>query len=844
MVLAFGDYEVDVDLFEVRRSGTRLAVEPQVFDILRYLITHRDRVVTKEELLDNIWGDRFVSEAALTSRIKAARRAVGDDGKRQQLIRTVHGRGYRFLAAVAERTQPVGEPPEETDEGVSAPATPPLPQPVSSFVGREADVAGVAGELSRGRLVTVCGTGGVGKTRLALEVAARVRRDYPDGVGMLRLAPLEAGAEVEVAVASAMGVQPRHGSSILDRLAEALAERRMLIVVDNCEHVINSVARVVETVIERTSGVDVLATSRAPLDLDGERVWRLAPLPVDLDGGGDSPAVRLFVDRARAQLPGHPFGEDDHRIVQAICRQVGGIPLCIELAAVRVRHRDLRGVLASLADEATLTGGRRTAEERHRSLDALVAWSYDRLPDTQQRLFTRLCLFAAPFDTESAIAVTCGDDLPAHRIPELLWRLVDESLVQTDAAAPELYSVLVPVREFGRRRLAAHDGWGAWPRRHASWALSAAETADVALRGASAADAMAKFDRILPELRVARSVFREDSNLDAQTRTSRATFWFAQERMHAEALGWAGDAISSAREADHPGLAVLLAATTVAAWQRGDMDAARRLGREAIEAAGDRVEGRLAYLADAEVRQLDGEIEAGVALAERAAALAGEADDPLLLTLALVSQSLLLAAGGSTGAARARADRALAVAGEAGSPLAQAWALYAAGEIRLEEDADAATAYLDQALELARELDARVLVGVAGLSAITLRARRRDPASAVESFPELLDHWRRGGAWTHQWATLRNLVEVLARLGIDGPSARLYGAARTSMRARPPHGPEAVRLERAMTAVRSRLGAERFDAEVSAGARLDDEAAVAFARNTLTANEDSVFLRP
>jgi predicted ATPase/DNA-binding winged helix-turn-helix (wHTH) protein len=823
--LRFGEYELDLEFFELRHRGVAYSLEPQVFDVLAYLLAHRDRVVTKGELLDQVWGDRFVSESALSTRIKEARRAVGDDGHRQGVIRTVHGRGFRVVADVEVVRD--GAP---SDERPSSLPGRPLPRPASSFVGRGDELGALDQLVGALRVVTICGPGGVGKTRMALELAARVAGRYPQAPRLLELAELEPSADVAAVVAATVGVQDRQGASVLERLVDAFAHQRLLLVLDNCEHVVDAAASLVGALIEGGEGVDVIATSRRPLHVDGEQVWPLEPLLTEASGHDDPPAVRLFLDRAAAQARPEQVTGLDRGLVRQACERVGGIPLGVELAASRVRHVGLEALVAALDDPGALraVGGR---ADRHGSLEAVIAWSYDRLPPQQQQLFARLSVFAGRFDGSAAQHVAADDPPPAAALVDELSELVDQSMLAVD---PEMtsarYSLLSPLREFGRRRLAASAEAPSIHRRHARWAVEVAAAADRSLRGAGAAGAFARFDELVPELRLAQRCLLDEGDFTAVAALCRGVFWFGHEQGRLDMLSWAQEALKGAAPDRAATLAVARASGAVAAWQRGDLPAARAHAEAAVSSAENPWDAGLARLALAEVRQLDGDHARAVRLGASISATAEQTDDPLLGTLAHVVQALSLAATDHGDAARRHAGIAADIAETCGSALARAWAGYAEGETRLETSPYVALDHLEAAWSLARSLDARVLAGVAGLSFVSLSARRGESDASLADFAELIDHWARAGTAMHQWATIRNLVQVLAQGRADEDSARLYGAISAAGRGAVAQGAEAVRLDRAMREVRRRLGPDAYDALLTEGAALPDNAVVAYAQ--------------
>jgi len=405
--------------------GGEVHVEPQVFEVLRYLLVHRDRVVAKEELLDAVWGDRFVSESALTSRIKAARRAVGDDGQAQRVIRTVHARGYRFVADVA------------TDAGGQRRA---LPRLRTTLIGRDGDIGRVAEQVGRVPVLTVTGSGGIGKTTLALAVADRLADGYADGVVFVDLAPVPAGADVTRAVADAAGLEGGAAESLAG-VADHLAHRPVLLVVDNCEHVLHGAAAFADRVLAAGGTAHVLATSREPLGVAGEHVWPLGPLH------DDAPA--LFVERARAAEPRVDWDAADPLVVE-LCRRLDGLPLALELAAGQLRRFDLADLNRRLDDRLALLAGRASHDaHRHATMEMTIDWSYRLLDEVEQALLRQLSVFPAAFDIDAveATAPPLGADALAT-----FGQLVDKSLVVRLAGSGR-YRLLETIRLFARDRL-------------------------------------------------------------------------------------------------------------------------------------------------------------------------------------------------------------------------------------------------------------------------------------------------------------------------------------------------------------------------------------------------------
>jgi len=345
----------------------------------------------------------------------------------------------------------------EDDEPASPHAAPAVPPRLTSVIGRDADLAAVLAILRDSRVVTLTGPGGVGKTTLALEVARHVDAALAEPVHVIRLATVPVGGDVAEAVAGQLGLGVG-GPAAIDAVLALVAPTRALLVIDNCEHVVDAVAALVERVVAAGPGVRVLATSREALAVAGETQVAVAPLavPAETDDpatAAATPAVRLFVDRARAVRPDFQLDEASTAEVGAICRELDGIPLAIELAAARVKALPPGQLLARLRDRfALLTGGPRTAEARHRTLRAVLDWSHDLLSEPERRLLRRLGVFHGGWTLAAAEEVCAFSGLRPLEIADLLFRLVDRSLVVPDPATGR-FRLLVTIREYARERL-------------------------------------------------------------------------------------------------------------------------------------------------------------------------------------------------------------------------------------------------------------------------------------------------------------------------------------------------------------------------------------------------------
>jgi predicted ATPase/DNA-binding winged helix-turn-helix (wHTH) protein len=489
--LLFGRFRLVLHSRELLVDGAPVSIGNRAIDVLIALIDACGELVTKDELLSRVWPNTTVEENNLQFQISTLRKALGAD---RDFIKTVCGRGYRFVAEItverrAARPFEVSAAVDPTSapvvQLVDLPAPGALPAPRSELVGRDAQLADVGALVGANRLVTLVGAGGIGKTRLALEVARRMLTNFEDGVRIAELGPLSDPALVLPTIAAALELSGASASP--ERLAAALGPRRPLLLLDNCEHVIDAVATITEALLHANPSLQVIATSREPLRAEGEWVYRVPPLDIPPEGA-ETPedvmqhsAAKLFMARTSAA---QPLALLDRRVAAAvakICRRLDGVPLAIELAASSAAALGVEGLASRLDDRLDLlTNGRRTAPTRHQTLRATLDWSYELLSEPERAVMRRLAVFADDFTMEAASAVAASGEVAAADVVRCLADLVTKSLVASDVGGPvPHYRLLETMRAYAMERLAESGEFEAVAKRHAAFHPDRAERTEL-----------------------------------------------------------------------------------------------------------------------------------------------------------------------------------------------------------------------------------------------------------------------------------------------------------------------------------------------------------------------------
>ncbi len=584
--IIFSPFRLDMANQNLRCGERVISLRPKTFAVLRHLLQHPGRLVTKDELLDAVWPKTNVSDTVLKVCIRELRQALGDDPQAPLFIETAHRSGYRFIAEIRTNN---------------------LPLPLTSFIGREREVVEIKRLLERARLLTLTGAGGSGKTRLTIQAASELVCEKEEEVWWVDLAALSDAGLLPQAVAATLGVREQSGRALSETLASYLRTKKLLLLLDNCEHLIAACAELVGKLLRACPHLKVIATSREALGVSGEILW---PVPgLSLPDPDNPPiveellgceAVRLFVERATAALPSFALSGQNAATVAQICRRLDGLPLAIELAAARVKALAVKQIAARLDDcFRLLASGSRAELPRHQTLRATIDWSYDLLAPAERVLLHRLSVFAGGLTLEAAEEVCVGEGVARDEALDLLSRLVDKSLVtvaEREQDGVSRYRLLETVRQYGQERLLASAEAAGVQRRHIRFFLRLAEEIEPRINTAERQKWLARLANERGNLRAALRYAIKMEEPEIALRLAGAMFWFWFHRGDwTEGRKWIAEAIAEYRTRSaecgagpegkappsnpqpaipNPHLAKALFGEGVLAWAQGDHRAA------------------------------------------------------------------------------------------------------------------------------------------------------------------------------------------------------------------------------------------------------------------------------
>jgi len=716
-----------------------------------------------------------------------------------------------------------------------------LPAHLASFIGRDRELSEVRALVESSRLVTLTGAGGSGKTRLSLRLAADLLDGSGDGVWLVELALVSTEDAVASAICEALGIARQPGRPVMETLLDALTPQDVLIVLDNCEHLIGGCAKTADAILRRCPKVRLVVTSREPLGIGGETIYRVPPLSLPGPGVSEwsaaeaSDAVALFLDRATEQGVLLPLDEETGPLVVSICQQLDGLPLAIELAAARLRSLSLRGLHDRLGQRfRLLTGGSRTALERQQTLRAAIDWSYSLLHRAERELLRRLSVFAETFDLDAAEAVCGFGDIEPFDVAGLLGALVDKSLVVAEPAGAALrYRLLETIRQFAAERLteAGDDEAAAVAAAHCAHYLFAAETAAPHLTGPDQGKWLARLDADQANLRRAAAYAAARQGGTAQVLRlvgALRRYWMARSREE-EAAALLLPVLDRPEARANPELFATALVTAATVVSRVDMASARRLGEEAVVLARQLDAGPLLIDALATfgfVCYLASEPERGLPFGQEAVRRARQLGDDVLLGLSLTDY-LLCDALIDPAHARPLYTEAIACTQRSGDHLFANFVNNHAGVQALRAgDIPAARAYLQQAAQAMQAIGAEILD--LPINTGWVLRQDKDPNGARSSFTAALRVSRRNGDRAGGAYASLGLACLAGDAGDWHQAAVLHGVAQASLDPirQPWEELEAHYRQDSLDQVRAHLGQEQFERAYAEGMALNSTEAL------------------
>jgi len=798
MRVAFDDFVFDSDTRELLCGGNRLTLSPKAFQLLEVLIENRPRALSKSVLLDRLWANTFVVEANLSNLVGEIRHALGEDSRTPRFVRTIPRFGYAFQCVETSPEQPFQHDDEHGSDLVRPSVTPlvlghdrsplsNLPQQLTRFIGRQRELAAVRSLMGQTRLTTLSGPGGIGKTRLAFEVARDCLDQHADGVWLVEFASISDPQLIAQTVASALDLREERGRSITDAVASYLKSRNLLLILDNCEHVIGAIAQLADVLLRNCPNLRVLATSRESLAIAGEMLFRVPPLTLpdiatelDAEGLGKHEAVELFVERVRAVKTAFLLDQSNAALAAKVCIHLDGIPLAIELAASRMKVLSVEQIADRLAHRLTLLkGGSRTALPRHQTLLAAIDWSYNLLSETEKTLFRRLSVFSGGWTLEAAEHICVGESVDKGNLLELLSGLIDKSLVLLDELdGQQRYRFMMTLLEYAQERLLQTQEAAAIYRAHAGF-FSA-----LVLEGESrsmSADEKTWLDRIKPEYDNIRSVLNRTSKEEPEAGLRLAAglwrFWYLNGYWE-EGQRWLAQMLTRQPASTDIIRAKAINRLAVIAVLQGDGVTAQKLATQALkvarESAGD-CEAAFALNTMAIIAGEHCDFSAARALLKESLGIRRELGDQALTANTLNNLGILSFRQGEYDVARAFYEESLATFREVGDRHGMAMTLVNQAELANRTgDPSGAQLKIQEALTLAKELRDRSIIPVAMNSlGKMLLSEGNDPA-AYQLIKETLEVFRDLGDKHRIATTLVSLGTLAEHRACDLDAQSLY----------------------------------------------------------------------
>jgi len=872
-----GPFVLNARTCVLTEGSTPVPLGKRAVAVLATLVQSPQEFVPKSTIMESAWPGLIVEESNLAVQVSSIRRVLARAPGGATWIETLSGRGYRFVgpcASVSEGTPVAARGAKRSN----------LSAPLTSFVGRERETTELRALLARSRLVTLTGTGGVGKTRLAMHVADAMVPAYPDGVWLVELAVLRAPALVAQAVVAALDLEAPPGAPPSRALVGYLKERKLLLILDNAEHLIAPCAELVDALLRQCPKITVLITSRERVAVPGESIYRVPSLSLpdairDASAAsvGDCESVRLFRERAQLQVAG--LGVTDHNasVIGSICRHLDGIPLAIELAAARVRSMTVEEIDARLGHRfALLTGGARTVPPRQQTLRAAIDWSYDTLSENERSVFCAMAVFAGGWTLEAAQQVWADETRDRQALLDILTSLADKSLVLTEqSASATRFRLLETLQQYALERLHQTGSDADLRKRHLACFFELARKAEPQLtekdqqiwldrlecehdnlrqalafalgddveRGLLLASALSRFWLVRGYLAEGRSwlarLLAASSGTDAAAR-ARAHNW-------AGILAWKqgdyGPALASLEQSlalyrargDRHGIGIVLSNQGLVAYERGDYATARTLHEESLaidRETGDPRGVAISLLHLASLAMLQGDHRAARAMNEESLGIFRSLGDRGHVAHALRSLGNLCTNDGDHAKARELYDESLAICRELGDRSGIARALHGLGvTARYDGARDVADARLRDSLAICRELGDREGSANALRHLARIAASNGNPSAARDLQEEALEICHALGDLRGVAACVEGLADLESERGQFDRACRLWAAtARAREEIGAPLGAsERAEHQRSVVAARSALGVSAFEGAWQQGRLMNLEQAIALA---------------
>jgi non-specific serine/threonine protein kinase len=789
----FGSFELQPDHRRLLKDGATISLRPRAFDLLVALVDRAGHLVTKDDLLTRVWPKTVVEEAALHVQVSALRKVLGADA-----ITTVSGRGYQFTLPVTR---------DDAEATRASKLKHNLPYQLTSFVGREQEIAQLVELVTANRLVTLTGAGGAGKTRLAIEVASRLVDAFPDGVWLVELAALSDPRLVPQAVAQALALPEQPTRPVMETLSDYLASKKLLLVLDNVEHLLEACVHLVDEIVRRSPDIAVLVTSRERLGITGELTYRVPSLTVPGTNETLTPeivspyeGVRLFVERAKLLRPDFDVTTENTAAVASICARLDGMPLAIELAAPRLRSMSVEELSQRLDQRfALLTDRSLMALPRHRTLRSMIDWSYDLLTEVEQAMLRRVSVFAGGWTLAASEHVCTGDGIEKSDTIGLLTSLADKNLIITEEhEGATRYRMLETIRQYALSRLDETDEEAQWRNRHFAWVLALAEESFQPLRAREQRQWLDRIARELDNFRAALG-WATEQKLSAAFQIVPENYRSWVRRVHvAEAREWFSrllDAIPRDQAKWDRGR--VLRALAQLALRQGDLDGAERFYQESVALLGELDDARgPVYLqtGQALLEMVRGQYADAEPLLEKCADLARTLGETFLLAVNLVNLAIVVHSRGDGERATSLFEESLTLARDVGDVFLESHILSYKGRAEHSDgDLVSAEASFVESLAIAREL--------------------ADPFATM-------------------WA-LERFAELAAAKHAHERAARILGAAARMREERglriPPH--EEHEHKRVVEATRAALGDDALDQAWREGSAMELEEAVRYTLN-------------